>query len=104
MAPSDITDLLEEWTKLVTQLQLGYNWSIYEYDNDLAVRDFLEEAIRGRMQNDPLRGRVEVVDQLFRDITRPRKRPQKVLTGWWYTRIPTNPGPELQRDIEVYDE
>ena len=39
--------LLRGWADLVTRVERGYDDSIYEYTNDLSVRDRLERLVQG---------------------------------------------------------
>ncbi len=39
--------LLQEWGRVVTAVERGYDDSIYEYTNDLSVRDRLERVVEG---------------------------------------------------------
>ena len=44
---SSLDALLREWRAFVTQVERGYDDSIYEYTNDLSVRDRLERLLAG---------------------------------------------------------
>ncbi len=39
--------LLQDWQRFVTAVERGYDDSIYEYTNDLSVRDRLERVVAG---------------------------------------------------------
>jgi hypothetical protein len=46
--PTDLSPwaIVEQWESLVNQAAEGYQWGLYEFTNDLAVRDLLEEVFR----------------------------------------------------------
>ncbi|MGH2707806.1 MAG: hypothetical protein ACRDJK_05885, partial [Actinomycetota bacterium] len=41
-----LNEAIEEWKHLVEQCEVGYDWGIYEFENDLAIRDLLEDVLR----------------------------------------------------------
>lgn len=66
--------LLEQWQGFVDDCDDGYDWSIYEFDNELAVRDLIHRVLHApELQSFPelgqLRERVDEVDAAFRSIT-----------------------------------
>ena len=102
---AQIDAVLSEWRGFVAEIRSGYDGSIYEFDNDLATRRLLEEALsESPSEAASYLHEVRVLDEEFLALTRERKKPMKLLKGWWYNRVPLNPGPELHGDLLANDE
>lgn len=83
----------------------GYDFSIYDYDNDVCVRESMDLAIQRCPA--PLQERAQAVlqelDQDFLSRTVPVERSCSLSTQVsvdWHSRLPKNPGSELAKDIE----
>jgi hypothetical protein len=91
---------LHRWSHFVTQVERGYDDSIYEYTNDLSVRDRLEQLTQGA----ELERRVAEVDRRFETATEERARPLGVFkeasAPWWWRRVPRRLVGELAEDLE----
>jgi len=89
-----LNGLIRGWCELVEQIESGYDWSVYEYFNDLHVRTALQSVIDGAPA---VKGWIETeiapVDERFRAATRPRD------TDDFLDRVPRFPGPELAGDL-----
>jgi len=72
-----LQDLLTTWTRFVTEVETGYRRSIYEYADDLSVRDILQEIIDQGAES--LRGKLTAWlkpwDGRFMGATRPVVNP-----------------------------
>jgi hypothetical protein len=100
------TYLLEKWAQFVKTVELGCDDSIYEYTNDLGVRDLLEDVLNGCPP--PLR--VSLTDVLYDWDTRFLNATEQWPTswvqrkgdspGWWWFRVPLILSLELQNDLE----
>lgn len=44
--PPTLESLVADWGKFVTEVEDGYDLTIYDYSNDLSIRDLLEELIQ----------------------------------------------------------
>ena len=94
--------LLQDWSRFVTEVERGYDDSIYEYTNDLSVRDRLERVIAGASPG--LRGQLEGTlaadDKRFEAATEEAARPLSVTyTTWWWQRVPRRRVGELAQDL-----
>lgn len=100
-----LDELLHKWRDVVRHVERGYDGSIYEYTNDLSVRDLLERILISAPQS--LREKLLVVlhpwEDRFNGATREVSRP--VAPGrvqeafrWWF-RIPIRMGGELENDL-----
>jgi hypothetical protein len=98
--------LLNDWSRFVTEVERGYRDSIYEYENDLSVRDLLERVVTAASPG--LRAKLERAvaddDRRFRAATEETDRPLRALGDppWWWRRVPTRLVGELADDLESY--
>lgn len=101
-----LTILLTKWHDFVTQIEVGYNNSIYDYTNELSIRDVLEELLE-QLPNE-IKGKLSTVlkplDDRYMEATNRIQRslslnPQRKAQSWWY-RIPKRLGPELRADLQ----
>jgi hypothetical protein len=99
--------LLDEWRDFVRDCEAGYGWNVYEYHNDLAVRDRLQACIdEGDAE---LAAQVEEIDARFRALLQPGVQVGPEEDAWWHRSVLRYAGPELatglkdwfQVDIEV---
>ena|ERR1043165_1163017 len=99
--------LLRAWNKLVMEVENGYSDSIYEYENDLASRELLQEillqappSLYGKLMNV-----LQPLDDRFKEATRAIQRSlinkeSKELGFWWF-RIPKELSNELESDLRT---
>ena len=95
---------LHRWSHFVTQVERGYDDSIYEYTNDLSVRDRLERVIEGAGPGlrARLAGRVVDADRRFEEATEETTRPLGEFSGTaphWWRRVPRRRVGELAEDL-----
>ena len=106
-----IRSSIEAWERFVSQeVELGYEFTIYDYLNDLGLRDDIQEILEtlspeGRLQVASL---VEPIDRRFRRATRYVRRSvwypaERRSRYWWYHRIPKRMGEDLRRDLRAFD-
>jgi hypothetical protein len=101
-----IERLLDKWSRFVTEVENGYELSVYDYTNDLAVRDLIMEvaaSIPERLRLILLR-EVEPWDDRFRIATRRSSLPVAPgitrSSGTWWWRVPRLLCDELRKDLE----
>lgn len=106
-------ELLNKYQNFLEEIKTGYNFSIYDYINDLSIRDLPEkelEYLPKEIKNNYIHKLYEL-DTVFKNLTNEIKKPvglpevkpaspQQQMTRWWYYRIPKNLGPELKRDLK----
>ena len=98
-------ELLGSWNQFVARVERGYEDSIYDYTNDLSVRDQLQELLTttSTRLHEKLTAQVAPLDQRFLGATRQIKRPllqsldEEI--GFWWFRIPKALGGELEDDL-----
>lgn len=100
LAPRSFQELVQRWKSFVESLD-GYAFTIYDYDNDVAVRDQIAAATA----KCSIAVQVKVwavlsdLDQRYLEATVDVDRSRSPV-GSWNRRLPRNPGGELGRDIE----
>ena len=104
---TSVHDMLSRWENFVREVERGYNDSIYEYTNDLSVRDRLAALVDGAIPS--LAGKLErallPTDRRFEAVTEPAARPlserQGTVASWWH-RVPCRRVGELAADLEAF--
>lgn len=95
--------LIETWRSFVEQCRNGYHMCIYEYDNDISIR----EAIQLVIDNDNLKKYREygifcetifAIDQKFRELLLAQTRDDR--TTWWEKGILKTGQDEYATDIK----
>jgi hypothetical protein len=98
--------MLGRWSSFVTDVERGYDDSIYEYTNDLSVRDRLESVVEGAGPG--LRAKLDASlaedDRRFAAATQEAARPlgefMDAGPSWW-RRVPRRRAGELAEDLEA---
>jgi hypothetical protein len=96
------TQYVEAWQSLVEETVDGYAGDLYEYENDLAVRDDLERAIgdqnlQGFEEWPRLVNLVRTADDTFQALI--ADGPSVRSDGpWWRRRLPPRTGVEMAQD------
>ncbi len=99
--------LLERWENFVNKVEDGYDESIYEYTNDLSIRDLLQIVIDNSplILRNKLIGTLQVWDERFVKSTEKSEHPvlpgKKKSQTWWWFRVPVRPGSELKNDLQL---
>lgn len=104
--PLSLNQLLRQWRDFVVRIERGYKDSIYEYSNELSVRNLLEEILHHvtpSLREELLR-LIKPWDERFDKATSEVARPlssksmQGVTHRWWF-RIPKHFGREFEGDL-----
>ena len=95
--------MLGRWRAFVTAVERGYDDSIYEYTNDLSVRDRLEglAAGAGPALRAKLIGAFSEDDRRFEAATQEAARPLGESGGAWWRRVPRRRVGELAEDLDA---
>ncbi|XZE17685.1 hypothetical protein SH449x_002960 [Pirellulaceae bacterium SH449] len=98
-------ELLKWWTDFVGQCVDGYDWTIYEYDDEIGVRDYLEcllqdSGLKTFGEFNSFRKAIEEIDEQFRtvlqtNVDRPTDSPH-----WWRKGVLKFAGDEYRDDME----
>ena len=93
--------LTNKWSRFVRNVEKEYQLSIDDYTNSLSVRNLIQEILDVCPENTNLKEWVREWDNRFKATTEVVKEPllpslKKDKLGWWWFRIPKNPGNELK--------
>jgi len=93
--PISLDYLIQRWRDFITEIELGYKTNIFEYTNDLGVRDLLEELLGQipKSLRNRLVGVLQPWDARFTEATRETQEPllpplTKVKKHSWWYRVP----------------
>lgn len=92
------TDVVGSWRGFVEQCEEGYADNIYEFENDLAVRDLImrildNAVLRNYSQMAWVRDEIDQIDARYQSLLLAEEvRPDR---PWWEARIPRLAGEEL---------
>jgi hypothetical protein len=98
--------MLRDWSDFVVAAERGYDYSIYDYTNDLSVRDQLEDVVQGAGPGlrAKLEGSLAEADRRFEAATEESARPLgkfgAATPPWWWRRVPRRRVGELADDLE----
>lgn len=100
LSTASFDDLCQRWKAFVNSLD-RYNFSIYDYDNDIDVREQLEEALSKCAVDVRTRALAALIesDLNFVNRTNPTERSRYGPNGW-HSRLPQSPGQALAEDIK----
>ncbi|GAA1568356.1 hypothetical protein [Kribbella karoonensis] len=96
------TDVIGGWRGFVEECETGYADNIYEFQNDLGVRNLIMKildspTLRNYSQMEWVREEIGQVDARYRALLlEPEVRPGR---PWWEARIPRLAGRELAEDF-----
>ncbi|AHH99841.1 hypothetical protein GCM10010174_44690 [Kutzneria viridogrisea] len=98
------TELLDRWDGFVVLCEEGYEDNIYEYNNDLSVRDAIDSVLRdGRLREFDqwqwFKEQVDAIDARFRAVTYPEPVRGGADWPWWRAHVPARAGSELAADL-----
>jgi hypothetical protein len=99
--------LLKDWTLFVEECEKGYSDNIYEYYNDIRVREWIELILSApELQIYPeiqeFASNVSDIDQKFRKLLRSDVSLPKLV--WWEQGVLQYAGRELKNDLlDLYD-
>lgn len=92
-SPATLGGLLKQWDQLIAEVERGYRFTVYDYTNDLSVRDDLEHLISGVSPD--LRQRLTAgpkpLDERFELATEDAPRFLQPRPHKWWRRVPRKP-------------
>ena len=97
-------ELLEEWKQFVDECRSGYEMDIYEYDNDLSVRDAIEKIISEKrlkpyQEYQEFKNLVLSIDKAFQELLSVSlERGDR--SDWWGKGVLKKAGEEYVNDIK----
>jgi hypothetical protein len=101
---STLDELVEMWANLVEQCVDGYDWTIYEFDNEMAVRDDIETLLVDSSLEcfDEFRDfqrRVAELDGRYKSLLQENVRRPVPSDYWWRTGVLQSAGDEYCKDM-----
>ena len=96
--PLTLYQLIDKWSQFGSDLEMGYFFLIYDYQNDLSTREILQEIIAMAPESiqEKILRELLPIDKRFQQLT--REMPYPILgdyRGWWWYRIPRKTGHEF---------
>lgn len=98
----ELEKLLRDWVGFVESVEDSYRLTLDDYDNDLDIRDIIDQVERASPAvGEKLRQGIGVWDERFTKATRvfPARSTD---SRWWYRRVPVRPGPSLEADLRTF--
>jgi hypothetical protein len=98
--------LVEEWAQVVRECEAGYGWNVYEYHNDLSVRDTIARRLADPAT--PVEDRTELatraaeVDARFQALLQPEVEVGPVDDPWWHRGVLRYAGEELAAELREW--
>jgi hypothetical protein len=98
-------ELVEWWSGFVDQCIDGYDWTIYEYDDEIGVRDYLEcllidSELQRFEEYEPFRSAIDEVDKRFRTVLQENVERPTDSSYWWRRGVLQFAGDEYRQDME----
>ena len=99
--------LINKWNTFVISVERGYSDSIYDYTNELSVRDLLQTLIDASPKeiHKKIKGAVIPLDVRFKSASKQISKcifdfkSEEGNINWWWYRIPNRMSDELRNDF-----
>ena len=101
-----LKQFLERWEGFVKSVEKGYDGSLDEYMQSLAIRDSLTELLQKVLpeEREWIAGFLQQWDERLRFTTRPSPRPLAPplgsIEGFWWSRLPLQLTGQLLEDLQ----
>ena len=96
--------LIRDWSVFIATVRHGYSFSLWDYENDLYVRDRIQIALNKGVDLQPeMRTTLSRLDQEFKALLVPLRMPllkNAPPEEFWYFGLPLNANPELLQDAQ----
>lgn len=98
---------IDAWRSFVLDCEDGFQWSIYEYENELGIRDVIDKVLTApELAAYPelaiFAEAIADTDERFAALLRsgPSVLPENAF--WWNRNLPGHAGPDLVADAEAH--
>jgi hypothetical protein len=99
-------EYVEKWRTFINKVRDGYGLTIYDYTNDVSIRDTIDifiqslpDHLKSTLPND-----LYELDESYKSLTVGSPKPLMNIHNreikWWWYRFPTNPEGELLEDLK----
>jgi hypothetical protein len=101
----DMSYFLRGWFDFVSQVEIGYSLTIYDYINDLAKRDILERLLDA-LPDDFVKRLTDILTPLDERLRAATTESKSLIAlapdprRWWYFRVPNVRVGELKSDLD----
>ena len=101
--------MIAAWRELSNEIEAGYELTIYDYTNDLSVRNLLEEVLAALPNGEVkawVQSEIQAGDASYREVTH---QVAKQIQGgadapWWFFRVPNRIVGERTEDLTAEGE
>ena len=102
---SEPSDLVEQWNEFVQQCVEGYQYSLFEFDYEVSVRDEIQQIIDdGRLQEyeefKDFVNKVDEIDNNFKSVVNDFKIPERDKLPWWKKGILKKAGDQYVQNVK----
>lgn len=97
---------IDAWRSFVSDCEDGFQWSIYEYENELGVRDVIDRVLSDSELSEypelPIFAEtVAEIDERFASLLRTGPSLPRQSAGWWHAGLPGYAGSDLVADAKA---
>ncbi|MEV7662798.1 hypothetical protein [Paenarthrobacter sp. NPDC089316] len=98
---------INAWKSFVAGCEEGYQWSIYEYENELEIRDVIAKVLSAsELTAYPelaiFADAIADIDGRFAAVLRSGPSVLPETAFWWNRNLPGHAGPDLVADAEAH--
>ena len=98
---------IDAWKAFVAACEEGYQWSIYEYENELGIRDVIDKVLTApELTAYPelsiFAEAIADTDERFAALLRSGPSVLPEAAFWWNRNLPGRGGPDLVADAEAH--
>ncbi len=99
-----LSKLVAMWKSLVDQCLEGYRWTIYEFDDEMSVREYIDSILDDPVvasfpEFEGFAQQIQVVDEIYRSVLQPGVRRPSPEDTWWSTGVLKYAGDEYRSDM-----
>lgn len=99
-----LNQLFSRWRRFCVEIQRGFSGTVYDYENELSVRDILEEIARSLSEDgrQKIQEHIKHDDNIFILATQKSVVPEHkkdIELEWWHKRIPIRFTEDLQQEF-----
>jgi hypothetical protein len=99
-----LPDLIQNWSQFVATVRQGYSFSLYDYENDLEIRNRIQTILGSGVEiTSEMETKLSAIDQELKRLLIPLRKP--LLNGappeaFWYFGLPSNADTDLLENAQ----